>query len=336
MKEKKVSTKREGFLFFTLWAVATVVTACGASPAEAEKEPEPAVPVATAVAPDTYALQGSMQATQALAGKDYNAIHRYMRSLGWDYSEHPNSSENDHYDGKHCEVVYDETLGQYVFRFINHAGAEALDGDRGSLKDRQRNEMKSQTGAAWHKLNGNWNEKQRLEWKFRIPVGFRPSPNFCHIHQLKAQEGNNGAPLITISTRCDAGGGRRRVQVIHTGDSSATSRGTIIDHLPLSDFEGEWVQVTTEMHYTHYGAFSIRMVRLRDNKVLADRSFTDIDLWRKGATNIRNKFGIYRSFGRTMQHAADRPDNGIKDETLDLADFNVYEKDTNPAPQPHD
>lgn len=335
MKEKKVSTEHGCFLIFTLLAVATVVTSCGPSPAGTEKEPERVVPAEPAVEADTYTLQGSMQASQALVGKDYTAIHTYMRSLGWDYSEHPNSSENDHYDGKHCEVVYDEALGRYVFRFISHAGAEVLDGDRGSVKDRQRNEMKSQTSAAWHKLNGNWNEKQRLEWKFRIPVGFRPSPNFCHIHQLKAQEGNNGAPLITVSTRCDAKGGRRRVQVIHTGDTSATSKGTIVDNLPLSDFEGEWVQVATEMHYIHHGSFSIKMVRLRDNKVLADYSFADIDLWRKGATNIRNKFGIYRSFGRTMQHAADRPDNGIKDETLDLADFKVYEKDTNPHPQPH-
>ena len=38
-----------------------------------------------------YTLQGSMQADESLVGKDYNAIHQYMRRLGWDYSEHPNS-----------------------------------------------------------------------------------------------------------------------------------------------------------------------------------------------------------------------------------------------------
>lgn len=48
-------------------------------------------------------------------------------------------------------------------------------------------------------MNGNWDEWQRLEWKFRIPKDFRPSTSFCHIHQLKAQEGNNGSPLITIT-----------------------------------------------------------------------------------------------------------------------------------------
>ena len=290
-----------------------------------------------AVTPDDpFTLQGAMKGDKTLTGKTYKEIHSYMRKLGWDYSENPNNSEKDHYEGKHCEVIYDETLAQYVFRFYNHADKDALDGDRGTLKDRQRNEMKSQTTAAWHRLNGNWDERQRLEWKFRIPAGFRPSTSFCHIHQLKAQEGNNGSPLITITPRCDTKGNNRRIQVIHNGDNSSSSKGIIIDNLPLSEFEDEWVQVVTEMHYTHHGSFSIKMTRVRDGKVLADCSFTDIDLWRNGATNIRNKFGIYRSFGRTMADKDDRPDNGIKDESLDLADFKVYEAQTNPDPQPHD
>mgnify|MGYP000786168532 FL=1 len=90
------------------------------------------------------------------------------------------------------------------------------------------------------------------------------------------------------------------------------------------------------MHYTHHGTFCIKLTRISDGKVLADQSFADVDLWRKGAISIRNKFGIYRSLGRKMQSASDRPDNGLKDESLQLADFNVYEAHTNPNPQPHD
>lgn len=284
-----------------------------------------------------YTFQGGMQADKKLVGKDYNAIHEYMRSLGWDYSEHPNISKQDHYQGVHCEVIFDSTLQQYVYKFTNHADAAALDSDRGRLlSDRQRNEMKSQTNYEWHKLNGNWDEWQRLEWKFRIPKGFQPSTSFCHLHQLKAQEGNNGAPLITISTRCDKDGSNKRVQVIHTGDNAQSSKGVIIDNLPLADFEDEWIQVETEMHYTHHGTFRIKLTRISDTKVLVDQSFSDVDLWRKAATNIRNKFGIYRSLGRKMQSPEDRPDNGIKNESLQLADFKVYEAHTNPNPQPHD
>lgn len=294
-------------------------------------------PELAAPTPVDYQYKGGMQANARLVGKDFNAIHEYMRSLGWDYSEHPNISKNDHHQGIHCEVIFDKALQQYVFQFTNHATAEALDSDRGRLlSDRQRNEMKSQTNAEWHKLNGNWNEWQRLEWKFRIPKGFQPSTSFCHLHQLKAQEGNNGAPLITISTRSDGKGGDKRVQVIHTGDNRESSKGVLIDNLPLIDFEDEWIQVETEMHYTHHGTFRIKLTRIGDGKVLINQSFNDIDLWRKGATNIRNKFGIYRSLGRKMQSPADRPDNGIKDESLLLTDFKVYEANTNPNSQPHD
>ena len=283
----------------------------------------------------TYTLQAQMQGSQSLLGKDYAEIHNYMRALGWDYSEHSNSSAKDHVDGVHCENIYDSSLNQYVFRFTNHAG-EALDGDRGKLEDRQRNEMKSQTSAAWYKMNGNWNEWQILEWKFKIPAGFQPSSSFTHLHQLKAQEGNNGSPLITITARANSDGSNKRIQVIHTGDVSSNTKGTIIDNLPLSDFEDQWIQVQTEMNYTHNGVFKIKMIRISDGRVLVEKTFNDIDLWRKGATNIRNKFGIYRSFGRKMENENDRPTNGIKDETFLLADFKIYEKDTNPNPQPHD
>ncbi len=276
--------------------------------------------------PAGYQLQGSMQADATLVKKDYTAIHQYMRSKGWDYSEHPNSSDKDHNTVNHCEVVYDKQLQQYVFRFINHAGAKALDGDRGSIVDRQRNEMKTQTSPQWSHLNGQWDEWQVLQWKFKIPKGFRPSSNFCHIHQLKAQEGNNGAPLITLTPRSDADGSNPRMQVIHSGDTRESTKGVLIDHVPLSEFEDEWVQVETEMHYTHHGSFRIKIIRLRDGKELMNQRFDDVDLFRTGATNIRSKFGIYRSYGRKMKDTTDRPDNGIKDEILFLADFKVYEK----------
>lgn len=294
----------------------------------------PSTPASTPSRRD-YSYKGGMTADKKLVGGDFRGIHEYMRSLGYDYSEHPNISRNDHHEGTHCSVVYDDEIGQYAWDFMVHAG-EAIDYDRGRIpSDRQRNEMKTQTSRDWLHLNGNWNEWQRLEWKFRIPKGFQPSPRFCHIHQLKAQEGNNGAPLITISTRSDEDGSNKRVQVIHTGDVRSSTKGVLIDNLPLADFEDEWIQVETEMHYTHNGTFRVKMTRISDGKVLADATFDDVDLWRKGATNIRNKFGIYRSLGRRMNGPADRPDIGIKDESLRLADFKIYEAFTNPNPQPH-
>ena len=289
------------------------------------------------LAEEDYALQASMQADASLVGKDWQAIHQYMRSLGWDYSEHPNiAGEADHAEGVHCEVVEDGTLKQYVFKFTNHAGPEATDGDRGKYGDRQRNEMKSRTREGFHQMNGNWNEWQRLEWKFKIPAGFRPSTGFTHIHQLKAQEGNNGMPILTITPRANADGSKRWVQVIHSGDPKETWSRIIVDNLPLEDFEDQWVQATTVMHYTHDGYLYVKLQRVSDGKVLVEKDFSGIDMWRKGAVDIRSKFGIYRSFGRRMADRNDYPDNGIKDESLFLADFKVYEANTNPSPSAHD
>ena len=108
------------------------------------------------------------------------------------------------------------------------------------------------------------------------------------------------------------------MQVIHTGDTRASTKGVLIDNIPLKEFEDEWVQVETEMHYTDHGSFRIKITRISDGKILMNQCFDDIDLWRSGATNIRNKFGIYRSLGGRMENLDDRPKNGIKDEHLYL------------------
>lgn len=289
-------------------------------------------------------LKVEMKITTLLTG--WEAVDTYMKKYNFEYTEHPNNGGGkDHNDDTHIEVVEDKGLGQWVFKLNSHASGDAdgniltLDGDRGEKIDRMRNEMKSRTGDEKYHMNGNWEEWQRIEWKFKIPKGFRPTKSFTHIHQLKAQEGNNGSPLITITPRAnDANGKNSRIQVIHTGDNSGTSKGTIIDNLPLSDFEDEWIQVSSEIYYTHNGSYYIKMERISDGKVLVEKKFTDIDMWRKGATNIRNKFGIYRSYGGKLEEDFNGkfPTDGIKDESLYLADFKIYEKNTNPNPQPHD
>lgn len=273
---------------------------------------------------DTMMLMASMQPTAQQVGMDYCGINSYMKKLGWEYSEHPNWSQNDDPNGKHCEVIYDSELGQYVFQFHIHANDQILDGDRGKKNDRQRNEMKSQTSESWNKMNGLLGDSQQLEWKFRIPKDYRPTTSFCHIHQLKAKDGNNGSPLITITLRANSDGSSRRVQVIHNGDTKATTKGTIIDNLPMEQFENEWIQVSERMTYGTNGSYAITMTRVSDGKVLVDKMFTDIDLWRTDAGCIRNKFGIYRSYGRKMTDATDRPTNGLKDDSLRLADFKAF------------
>ena len=223
-----------------------------------------------------------------------------------------------------------------VFRFDIHIDP-VIDGDRCSsgTVDRQRNEMKSITNnTTWAKVQGNWNEWQILEWKFKLPAGFQPTQNFCHIHQLKAQDGpNNGSPVITITPRANSDGSNRRMQIIHSVDGASTGKGTVVNDIPLSAFEDEWVQVREEMHYTHNGYYSCKIIRIRDGQVLIDYTDSNIDMWRIGSSYIRHKYGIYRSLsgGRLDQNPVGQSPL-LKNESILITDFRVYEKNTNPEP----
>ena len=290
-----------------------------------------------------YLRTTAMDADASLLNKPYADINAYMRRFGFDYTENPNCTGGfgGHLDGVHGAVETDADLGQYVFRFDIHIDP-VIDGDRcsPSTVDRQRNEMKSITNnSTWAGVQGNWDEWQIVEWKFKLPAGFQPTQNFTHIHQLKAQDGpNNGNPVITITPRADSSGGNRRIQIIHSVDGAATGKGTIVDNIPLSDFEGEWVQVHEEIHYTHDGYYSATITRVSDGNVLVDFKDEHIDMWRIGSSYIRSKFGIYRSLsGGRLNQVPVGQSPLLKNESLQVTGFRVYEKNSNPDPgAPHD
>jgi hypothetical protein len=285
-----------------------------------------------------YIRTSAMQAEASLAGQLYSDINTYMRGFGFDYTEHPNCTGGygGHIDGVHGDVDPDAYLNRYVFRFDIHIDP-VIDGDRcsSSTVDRQRNEMKSITNnSTWAKVQGNWDEWQILEWKFKLPIGLQPTANFFHIHQLKAQDGpNNGAPTITITPRASSSGLNKRIQIIHSVDGRNTDKGTIVDNVPLSEFEGEWVQVREEMHYTYDGYYSVKITRISDGRVLIDFTDPNIDMWRIGSSYIRSKFGLYRSLagGRLDQDPVGQSPL-LKNESLWITDFRVYEKNSNPTP----
>lgn len=292
-----------------------------------------------------YTRTAAMDADASLVGKLNTDINTYMRQFGFDYTENPNCTGGYGGDpsGVHGEVDQppDPFLNKYVFRFNIHI-TPVIDGDRcsSSTVDRQRNEMKSITNnTTWAKVQGNYDEWQILEWKFKLPAGFQPTTNFTHIHQLKGQDGPNiGSPVITITPRANSDGSNRRIQIIHSVDGADTGKGTIVDNIPLSDFEGQWVQVREEIHYTHNGYYGVKITRISDGKVLLDFKDDNIDMWRIGTSYIRSKFGIYRSLsGGKLNQTPVGQSPLLKNESLWLSDFRVYEKNTNPNPTlPHD
>jgi len=285
----------------------------------------------------------TMDADPSLVGKLYNDINTYMRTFGFDYTENPNCTGGFGGDinGVHAQAALDPFYNRYVFQFFIHIDP-VMDGDRcsSSTVDRQRNEMKSATNnTTWAPIQGNWDEWQIIEWKFKIPAGFQPTSSFCHIQQLKAQDGpNNGSALITITPRANSNGSNKRIQIIHSVDGAPTGKGTIVDNVPLSAFEDQWVQVREEIHYEHAGTYAVTITRISDGAVLVNFRDDNIDMWRIGSSYIRNKYGIYRSLAGGMLNRTPVGQSPLlKNESIFLRDWRIYEKNTNPNPElPHD
>ncbi|GHV25433.1 hypothetical protein FACS1894176_03890 [Bacteroidia bacterium] len=291
-----------------------------------------------------YALTSQLNATAAQEGKPFGTLATFVKDYGFDYSENPHCTGGygGHNDGVHLAVEKDATLNKEVFRFDIHIDP-VIDGDRcnSTTVDRQRNELKSATNnTTWAKVQGNYDEWQVLEWKFKMNAGWQPTSSFCHIHQIKAQDGsNNGSPIITITPRANSNGSNKRMQIIHSVDGgTGTALGTFVDNIPLADFEDEWVQVREEIHYTHSGYYACKITRIRDGKVLMNVERNGIDMWRKGASYIRSKFGIYRSLaGGDLSKTPVGQSTLLRNESIWMCDFKVYEKNTNPNPgQTHD
>jgi hypothetical protein len=207
---------------------------------------------------------------------------------------------------KHITEAYDDQLKAWVFVFHIHA---ALDNDRCKNFDRQRNEIKTY-GPSEKKVKGELGKTVVYQWKFKLDSGFKAQPTFTHIHQIKAGDGDDGAPIITLTPRY---GKPDMMEVIHTGSSKQTSKG-VLTSVPLADFKGTWVQVTEKLKYDTHGTYSIEIKRVSDNKVLMSFTTSDIDLWRANTTFCRPKWGIYRSL---------KSPSYIRDEDLRFADFSI-------------
>ena len=233
-----------------------------------------------------------------------NTYERIDSVLGGNAEEVPDCSHPAF--GRHISEIYDSSLHKYVFVFTIHV---TPDNDRCVNFDRQRNEIKTY-GPSPDSLKGFLNDSVIHRWKFRLDTGFRPSPSFTHIHQIKAGDGDDGAPLITLTPRY---GSPDKMQVIHTGSSSGTSLGTVLS-VNLAPFKGAWVEAEEHIIYKTSGTYSITIRRLKDDSVLLSYSNTNIDMWRTGTTFIRPKWGIYRSLNNSSY---------LRDENVRFADFGI-------------
>ena len=101
--------------------------------------------------------------------------------------------------GRHIAEVFDTEFNQYVFEFYSHALFDNEPVDP-TLTDRQRVEIKTYA-ASPPNLKGTLGESIIYKWKFKIPIGFQPSENFTHLHQIKAVDGDDSSPIFTLTPR---------------------------------------------------------------------------------------------------------------------------------------
>ena len=244
------------------------LAACGGAPSS---EPPPSAPTAPRAGrllvadgrADTYGLVASV--------------------LGGDPVETPDCRHPAF--GPHVTQAADAARGKPVFVFHAHV---ALDDDRCLATDRQRVEIKTY-GPSPDYLKAFLGDTTTYRWRFRLDAGFRASSSFTHLHQLKAADGDDDLPIVTLTARA---GTPDRMQLIHVSSAGTT---TTVASAELAPFRGEWVEAVERVTWGPRGAYSIEVRRLADGATLLAFTARDLDLWRAGTTFVRPKWGIYRS-----------------------------------------
>ncbi|MDR1809850.1 MAG: glycoside hydrolase family 88 protein [Prevotella sp.] len=205
---------------------------------------------------------------------------------------------------KHITQVYDSELGKFVFSFSLHVGS---DDDRCGAKDRQRAEIKTFAPSP-ESMKGFVGQKQVYKWRFKLDKDFQPSPDFCHIHQVKADSGPDaGAPVVTLTPRYKESG-----EVLQLHQVSKKNRSTVLAEVSLKELKGIWVEVTETIVHSHSGSLEMEIRRVSDGKILLYGKGENLDLWRDGANFNRPKYGIYRSL---------RNPSYLRDETVLFSDI---------------
>ena len=206
----------------------------------------------------------------------------------------------------HITEQWDDELRKHVFAFTLH---KDVDDDRCKNIDRQRCEITTDTIGTPAFMRGSKGGVHTYRWKFKLDAGFQPSPNFCHIHQLKAGNGPEaGAPIITITPRH---GTPDKLQIIFSAPRGQKGGG-VVKEVDLAPFKGTWVEAYERVRYDDHGSIELVLTRISDGAVLLTYSNDDIALWRPGATWVKPKYGLYRSLNSISY---------LRDETVLFADI---------------
>lgn len=219
---------------------------------------------------------------------------------------------------RHIDEIFDADLNTNVFRFHIHV---TPDNDRciTTTTDRQRNEIKTYDRSP-NNLKGIEGETVQYKWKFKLPLGFQSTSSFTHIHQLKSvNDKYDSMPMYTFTINSSSGG------VFRVRYAEEDTQETVAS-VALSNFLGQWVDVTETITYSNPGRYSLVINKVSDGTNILTYANNNNN-WRNvvptgGSINtifIRPKWGIYRSLNAAAS---------LRDEQVLFANFSIEENPT--------
>jgi hypothetical protein len=168
-------------------------------------------------------------------------------------------------------------VGGGTFRMFLRYEPEWWDGDRDTPnKDRQRAEVK---GLGPHQHYGDTFE-YATTW--RTSPGFRGTSRFCHVFQLKATNGDSGAPLVTLSVET----GADEVAVKYWPGHEKNSLTVRQFHWKPGTWQTVRIRIKTSLH-----ADGAVLVSVDGDNF---QGVTGVAVFRPDADDYRPKWGLYR------------------------------------------
>jgi hypothetical protein len=177
-------------------------------------------------------------------------------------------------DGTYPFINITDEGGGVVKMFLRYRG-DWWDGDQATLrKDRQRAEIK---GLGPHQKTG---ETFEYGTTFRTDPAFKAYGRFCHIMQVKATDGDKGAPLVTLSLTANDQGALQ-----YDSGNDGFKKAAEFSWKP-----GAWETIR----------FKLKTSTTPDGELLLSvngapfHGVTHLSIYRPQATDYRPKWGLYR------------------------------------------
>lgn len=168
---------------------------------------------------------------------------------------------------------------------LRYRKGEWWDADRATQnKDRQRAEVK---GLGPHQKDGETFEYGTI---WRTDPDYVSGNRFCHVYQLKATDGDNGAPLVVLSILAEKNTAAVRYW-------PGNSRNFIVAR-KFAWKPGEWQTVKIRIKVSKEGKGEVTASVNGD----AFQGATNVPVYRPDATDYRPKWGLYRGVTKDMPY----------------------------------